>query len=260
MRYSHSKVECYEGCPYKYDLRYVQKLKTLPNDDPANPLIIGTAMHTGIETDVRTAIQQYYMSFPIITDAHIIEATKLEAMIPKVKKLIQDVCKGKLTFEYELKTSTFNGYLDLLEEVTSDYCNIYDFKYSNNVDHYLESRQLHIYKYETEKNTNFKVLNLNYIMIPKVSIKQKKTETELEFKRRLQMELDKAEPYIVPVQYDVQKVINHKELIEEIENNRSVEKKTSNLCARFCEYHNYCKSNGKIDYDIIYPEDIKIGK
>lgn len=255
MRYSHSKVECYEGCPYKYDLRYVQKLKTLPTDDAASPLIIGTAMHTGIEKDVKTAIKEYYMSYPIITDAHIIEAVKLETMIPKVKKLIQDNCKGKLTYEYELNSWTFIGYIDLLEEVAPGYYNIYDFKYSNNEEHYLDSRQLHVYKYEFEKITGFKILNLNYIMIPKVAIKQKKTENEVQFKQRLLSELDKAEPYLVPITYDVQKVINHKELIESIENKRSVEKKNTNLCPRFCEYYNYCRSNGKIDFDIIYPED-----
>lgn len=257
MRYSHSRVECYENCPFKYQLRYVQNLKTLPTDDAASPLIIGTAMHTGIEKDVNTAIKEYYMSYPIITDAHVVEAVKLEITIPKVKQLIQSICTGKLTFEYELKSNEFIGYIDLLEEVAPGYYKIYDFKHSNNEDHYRASRQLHIYKYQFEKITGFKVLELNFIMIPKVGIKQKKDESALEFKQRLRGELNKVQPYLSPIEYNIQKVIDHKELIDSIESDNSSEKKTSNLCARFCEYYNYCKSNGKIDFDIIYPEDNK---
>lgn len=250
MRYSHSRVECYEGCPYKHYLRYVEHLKTLPTDDPASPLIIGTAMHTGIEKDARTAIKEYYMSYPIITDNHVIEAIKLEATIPKAKRLIEQVTSGKLTYEFEIKTESFIGYIDLLEEVADGYYKIYDFKYSNSVDHYKESRQLHIYKYFFEKMTGGKVLELNFIMIPKVAIRQKKTETELEFKQRLKEELNKVEPYLVPIEYDIHKVIAHKELIEEITNNPSQEKKEGQLCSRFCEYYNYCHSKGKIDYEI----------
>lgn len=255
MKYSYSRVECYEQCPFKYDLRYVKRFKTLPTDDASSPLIIGTAMHEGIEKDVKTAIDNYFMSYPVITDAHIIESIKLEAMIPKVKKLISEVCHGTLSFEYKLDCKTFIGYIDLLEEVAPGYFIIYDFKYSNNESHYLDSRQLHVYKYYFELITGFKVLALKFIMIPKIAIKQKKTETEFDFKVRLKSELAKANPYIVNVNYNIQKVIEHKELIENIENNYKTDKKVNGLCNRFCEFYNYCRTNGEIDFEIIYPKE-----
>ena len=54
MQVSHSRVECFKKCAYQYKLRYVHKLKTYFNNDPANPLVIGTALHTGIEKDTDT--------------------------------------------------------------------------------------------------------------------------------------------------------------------------------------------------------------
>ena len=62
MIFSHSRVDSYKQCPYKFKLRYIEQMKTLPNDDPTNALIIGTALHTGIEKDVKTAIDEYYNS------------------------------------------------------------------------------------------------------------------------------------------------------------------------------------------------------
>ena len=58
MEISHSRIECFESCPFKYKLKYLDKLKTLKNtDDANNPLYLGTALHTGIEKDVETAIK-----------------------------------------------------------------------------------------------------------------------------------------------------------------------------------------------------------
>ena len=64
-------------------MRYIDGLLTLPPDEAAHPLIIGTAMHTGLEKGVDQAIKEYLMSYPIITDRHIEEAMKLEKVIPK---------------------------------------------------------------------------------------------------------------------------------------------------------------------------------
>ena len=88
MRLSHSRVEVFDRCPFKYRLRYVDKLKTIPNTDPDNALILGTALHTGIEQGVDQALEFYQDSFPVLTDEHINEMIKLEAMIPKAKALL----------------------------------------------------------------------------------------------------------------------------------------------------------------------------
>lgn len=68
MIVSHSKVETFESCPYRYDLRYNQGIKTIPPDNADNALFLGTALHTGLEKDVQTAIHEYFMSYPVISD------------------------------------------------------------------------------------------------------------------------------------------------------------------------------------------------
>ena len=47
-----STAECFENCPARFGFRYRQNIEVLPTDDPANPLILGTAIHRGIEKDI----------------------------------------------------------------------------------------------------------------------------------------------------------------------------------------------------------------
>ena len=82
-KFSYSAVSTFQQCPFQYKCRYVDKLKTLPTDDPANALVIGTALHTAIETDVDTAVSEYFNSYPIITDQHIDEEIKLRHLSPR---------------------------------------------------------------------------------------------------------------------------------------------------------------------------------
>ena len=108
MRVSHSRVETFNRCPFKYQLRYVDKLNTIPNTDPDNALILGTALHTGIEEGAEPALDFYTNSFPVLTDDHINEMIKLEAMIPKAKALLPP---GG-TFELPIGNSDFIGFLE----------------------------------------------------------------------------------------------------------------------------------------------------
>ena len=117
MNEQHSKsgyraISDFEKCPYKYRLRYIDNVEMLDEYDPQNALMIGTALHRGIETDVQTAITEYYNSYPVITDAHITEAIKLETMIAKVKEVIPDG-QHEVFFEY----GAFKGTIDLLVPV-----------------------------------------------------------------------------------------------------------------------------------------------
>ena len=50
MRFSYSRIECFANCPYQYKLRYIDKLKTLPDQQADNALYLGTALHLGLET------------------------------------------------------------------------------------------------------------------------------------------------------------------------------------------------------------------
>lgn len=250
MQVSHSRIECFENCPYRYDLRYNQGIETIPPDEPDNALFLGTALHTGLEKGVDVAIKEYFMKYPVINDGHINEAMKLEVMISKASQMIP---KG--FFEVEIADDDFKGFIDLLAPVTSDtrlggdyqelpdVFDIYDFKYSNNVNHYAESVQLHLYKYFYEKtNPGKKIRNLFYLCVPKVNIKQKKTEDLNQFRKRIQEELSVAEPKLIPVEYDQNKVLDWVFRVKHVLEAVDFPKNQSWLC-RYCEYHEYCERN-----------------
>lgn len=243
MQVSHSRIEQFENCKFKYKLRYLDKIKTIPNDDPQNALFLGTALHTGIEKNVDEAIKQYYMSYPVITDAHVNEATKLESLLPKAAALIPE---GE--HEVKLENEHFIGFIDLLApatvfergvEVPNQY-DLYDFKYSNNVSNYMDSRQLHEYKYFFELlNPGKKIRNIYFLFVPKVNIKQKKTEDLSQFRKRLQEELDKAEPKLVKIDYDYTKVIDFMFGVKGVLEEQDFPKEPGWLC-RYCEYEQFC--------------------
>ena len=229
-------------------MRYCDRIQVIKSDEPDNALFLGTALHTGLEKGVDTAVKEYFMQYPVITDAHINEAIKLEVMIPKAAELIP---KGQ--FEVEISDNDFKGFIDLLAPVTSDtrlggeyqelpdVYDLYDFKYSNNVSHYKDSVQVHLYKYFFEKlNPGKKIRNLYYLCVPKVNIKQKKTESLGQFRKRIQEELTTAEPKLIPVEYDQNKVLdwmfNVKHTVEAVD----FPKNPSWLC-RYCEYAEYCQ-------------------
>lgn len=235
MKWSHSRVECFNSCPFKFELRYIAEMKTIPSDDASNPLIIGSALHKGIETTVEEAIKEYYDSFNVITDLQINEAIKLSNLIPKVKKIVPK----NLVYEFEINHEDFHGFIDGLEELEDGTFNIYDFKYSNNLEHYLESPQLHLYAYYFERMTGKKVNGLYYVMIPKTFIKQKKSEDLYQFRKRLENTLDGLEPKIVKVEYDEKKVEQFNCDIQTIEETTKFEKNESRLCD-WCEYKEYC--------------------
>lgn len=235
MKWSHSRVECFNSCPFKFELRYIAEMKTIPSDDASNPLIIGSAMHKGIETTVEEAIKEYYDSFNVITDLQINEAIKLSNLIPKVKKIVPK----NLVYEFEINHEDFHGFIDGLEELEDGTFNIYDFKYSNNLEHYLESPQLHLYAHYFERMTGKKVNGLYYVMIPKTFIKQKKSEDLYQFRKRLENTLDGLEPKIVKVEYDEKKVEQFNCDIQTIEETTKFEKNESRLCD-WCEYKEYC--------------------
>lgn len=248
MIVSHSRVECFEKCPYQYDLRYNQSIRTISPDNADNALFLGTALHTGLEKDVQTAIHEYFMEYPVISDAHINEAMKLEVMIPKAAAMIPS---GE--HEVKIEDDDFIGFIDLLapakteqklggeHQVIPNVYDLYDFKYSNNVSKYKDSPQLHLYKYFFEKNNPGKIIrNMFFLFVPKVNIKQSKKEDLFQFRQILQEELDKKEPQLVQIEYDPEKVINFLLSTKGMLEAKDFPKNTSWLC-NYCEYKDYCQ-------------------
>lgn len=235
MQLSHSRVELFKRNPLEYQLRYIDKLKTLPTDDPTHPLIIGNAMHKGMETTASQGIHDYFMSYPIITDRHIEEAMKLEALIPKAKRMIPD---GE--HEVMLYNPDFIGFIDLVSKNEDGTYSIYDFKYSNNVDNYRKSSQMHLYKYFWERqNPGKTVSHLYYLFVPKTAIRQKKTESLHQFRERLLDQLSGMKPELLEIEYDSSYVIEFL-----LDSKKLLEAKTFPLYPddylwRFSEYYDY---------------------
>lgn len=252
MKVSYSRIECFKKCPFQYKLRYVDKLKTLPDYDANNALIIGTALHTGIEKDVETAINWYYSQFPVITDLHVEEAIKLEAVIPKCKAMLP---AGQ--HEVKLENNYFIGFIDLLVPVGDGVFDLYDFKYSNNIESYKESGQLHVYKYCFEEITGNKIRDMYFLFAPKVQIRLKKTETIDQFRRRLRDELDGKEPQLVKIPYDEGKFVEWLCGAVDSLSADDYKKNCTKLCD-WCEYKQYCYEG--VDYMILPKNERKISE
>lgn len=225
-------------------MQYLDGIKTNDPIEADNALVIGTALHTGIEKDVKTAIEQYFMSYPIIDDSHINEAIKLEYLIPKAKAVLPS---GE--YEVEIRDADFHGYIDLLApatvfergvEVPNQY-DIYDFKYSNNVNHYKDSRQLHLYKYFFERcNPGKKIRNLYFLFVPKVNIKKKKTEDLNQFRQRIWENLQECEVQKVQIDFDYEKVLDFLFRIKAISETTEYPQNQGWFC-RYCEFEEYCQ-------------------
>lgn len=247
MQVSYSKIGAFKQCPYKYYLSYVKRLKTKFNLDPANALALGTAVHTGIEKDITTAIKEYYSNYPTVTPLMINEAIKLEVLIRKAKEILP---KGK--YEMLLSDDDFIGFIDMLVDVGKGYYDMYDFKYSNNVKGYLDSGQLHVYKYYFEKLTGKKIRDMYFVFIPKLKLKQ---EGDIEtYREQLKNECEKLNIRLEKIEYNPNKVIEFLTSTKHCVEAKDFDKNPSGLCY-FCDFKNYCQSNGEKDGNIIYPEN-----
>lgn len=237
-QFSYSRVECYKLCPFRYKTQYIDGLKVAPNiDDPSNALILGSALHLGIEKGVAAGVKAYLDAYPISSTEHENEVIKLEWLIPQVQALLPE----NAVFEHKLDTPEFVGFIDLLVKVGENQYELYDFKYSNNVDRYMSSEQLHLYKHYFEQlNPDCKVTKLGFIFVPKTSIRQKKSEELYEFRQRLRNELSKLSVQVKYVDYDVEKVNSYLAKIKEIESANDFPRNESRLC-NWCDYEPYCQ-------------------
>ena len=246
-RFHFSTAQCFDQCPARFDFRYRQGIETLPPDNADNPLLLGTAIHRGMEVGMEQAMEEYKNSYPVINDLHINEIIKLEYWIPRMKELLPEGLH-----EVNFKNEVYEGTADLLVpctkhdlELPHGQFDLYDFKYSNNVDHYMESEQLHVYKYYLERIKGIKIRRMFFVFVPKVQIKQKKTEELQEFRFRILQELKKREIEIKEVIYDPEKVIKFQDTCMKIGLTSEYKKEVNYLC-NWCEYKDYCQKG--IDY------------
>jgi len=235
----------------------LDKIHVSPSDEADNPLILGTALHTGIEKGTAAAIEEYFKAFFIITDRpywnvdggnwkyisdHITEQIKLEYLIPKARAALP---QGGI-HELQITTSDFIGYVDLLVPTgePNEY-DLYDFKYTKDGKRYKESAQLHLYKYFLEQKGK-RIRNLNYLIIPKLKmIKIGKHEGLHAYRERVKVELQGVEPYFVPIDFDYRKVVDFLLQIKRAQETTEYTKNENRLCD-WCEYQLYCQKG--LDY------------
>lgn len=230
-------MDSFKNCPYKWKLHYIDDLKTVPNQDPSNALYLGNALHRGIETIVSQAIEEYLEHYYVITDSNVNEVIKLELLIPKVKELLSDI--NIYAQEYEINTPRFKGFIDLITQNKDGTVDVFDFKYSNNVENYMKSGQLHIYKYFLEQQ-GLKVNKLGFIFVPKTGIRQKKTEDLYQFRKRLVETVKESQVIIKEIKYEPNKVIEFFDKIIDIKEETEFHKNETKLCG-WCEYEPYCQ-------------------
>jgi phage nucleotide-binding protein len=246
VQFSHSRVSTFEKCPYQFKLRYLDQIDVIPDPLADDPLIVGNAIHTGAEKDERAMLNFYFSQFTLIGDLHINEATKLTALLKKLKDHLGGM-PGNFKQEYKIERPEFVGFVDLIVSNSDGTVDIYDFKYSNHVQNYLDSKQLHLYKFYLERE-GFKVNRLGFIFIPKTSIRQKKTEDLYQFRKRLIETLAKMEIQVVYVDYDFQRVKEFWDSCEAIREATEFPKKQTKLCD-WCSFQKYCLEG--IDYMLL---------
>ena len=218
-------MSTFQHCPRQYKLRYLDRLQTIPDQDPANALYLGTAIHAGLEKDLDAALESYASNYYMLTTEHYNEMIKLEELIPKAKARLPD---GE--HEVKIEAKGYVGYIDLL---AGDW--IIDYKYSNNRENYMKSPQIHLYKFFADRPIN----RLSYLFIPKISIRQRKNESITEFRERLYNELEYAEPELVDVEYNESKVKEWLQGVKDAESATEFPKNESRLC-NWCEFCDYC--------------------
>ena len=252
MKFSYSRVDCFKSCPYKYKLRYIDKVEMLDDFEATDPLKLGTAVHEGIELDTKTAIDNYYMSYPVINDLHINEMIKLESVVKKAKNILP---LENAQFEVKLECDKFVGYIDMLVKNDDGTYDIYDFKYSNNIDKYMKSSQLSIYAYYASKILNIKINKLYFVFIPKTMIRQKKTEDLSQFRMRLKSTIEDLEVQIKEVVYNLHDVIDFINNEVDILDCKNYIKNPTKLCD-WCEYKDYCESGE--DLNMVLPSTKRV--
>ena len=205
MRVSHSRVDLYKRCHFHYRLKYIDKFTQLDEHKADSPLTIGNALHYGLEVgNKQEMIDYYYSQFPVKTDKTINEAIKLELAFDKVMPVLNNInIKHQ---EYVIEEPEFKGIVDLITENDDGTVDIFDFKYSNNVDSYMDSPQLHIYQYYLEQY-GFKVNKLGYIFIPKLFIRQKKNEDLDQFRKRIVETYKEKQVQLVEIPKDEMQIV-----------------------------------------------------
>lgn len=266
MRYSFSRVELFNKCPYHFKLRYIDKLEEMTKFEASNPLLIGTALHEAIEHDLDIAIQNYYNSYPVLTDEMILEAMKLEILVPKVNEWLEQFEDFEQIHEYKIEREDFVGYVDLiLQHKETKECIVIDFKYSNHIKNYMKSGQLHVYKHYLEED-GFDVKRMGFLFVPKVNRRQDFDNGEdlYDYRKRVLREVSDGQVQFVPIEYDEMEMVYFinsmkriEKAIKEVDFPINVSGDCFSCNPRFAPIYLNAIQNEKGDVEMVLPKNVR---
>ena len=230
--YSYSRVSTFKQCPLRFKFQYIDRVKVNRFENEDDPLLLGSCMDKGLEHGFEFAEQYYNTVFPYHTQKKEFELAKLKYWIERIRP---HLAGGE--FQIELETDTVHGFADFYKDKT-----LVDFKYANpkNVEVYMESAQLHIYKSIMSKR-GYNIDKMLYLLIPKVYIRQRNGETLKMYYNRLMETLESLDPIEIYVDYDKKKVDSFYKTIDTIERATEFPAIHSPLC-NYCDYKHQCKT------------------
>lgn len=174
---SYSALSTFNTCQQKYYYTYIEKLQKYFDFKANNPLVLGTALHKGIEEGFDFAKDFYLNNYPaILRSTEVYEQLKyLEVAVNSLKEFLEKDLNIDLTeveFEKKLIVDDFIGFIDLyVPNLYAPSVDIYDFKYSDNKEYYVDSHQLEIYRELLQRTDPYlKINKLGYIFIHKKNI------------------------------------------------------------------------------------------
>jgi putative RecB family exonuclease len=247
--YSHSKIASFEQCPYKFKLRYIDKIK--PEIEKSIEAHLGTCVHDTLEW-IYTEVKEKNIS-PQIEEMLIYFTEKWKENYNEDIVIVKDLSpedyynKGiKFLIDYHQKYSPFrDGTLELEKRITLNLGENNEHKITGFIDRLVfnpttEEYEIHDYKTANTLPTKEKIEEDRQLALYSIAIKEsfgnsKKVKlvwhylahnTRIE-SRRTDEQLEQLKKEILT-------------LIKKIETAKDFPRKRSILC-KWCEYQNICK-------------------
>ena len=181
-----TRLDDWMYCPFKYRTRWIEKI--IPKVKNLN-LVIGEAVHLGLEKGVEAALREIMMKYPNLrwTDLY-----KIEAMLTKAFEYLRMPETKEVEYQYQLKNIPviFKGKLDGDSETT-----IYEFKTTKSFSKPLQlivsnDIQHRFYALLKKLATGIEPKYVTYARLKKTMIRPKKKkggelETKEEFRDRV---------------------------------------------------------------------------
>ncbi len=257
-QYSHSKLSTFEQCPYKYKLKYIDKI--IPEIEKSIEAHLGTCVHETLEWIYQEVLKK---KIPSLDDSILYYTEKWtsenpeECLIVKKEQTCRDYFEKGIKFiiDYYTKNHPFNdGTLELEKEVRIKIGENSIVGYIDRLVENKETFEIEIHDYKTanslptqEKMDGDRQLALYSIAIKEIFGKEKKVKLIWHYlahntdiiSRRTNEQLEELKQEII-------------ELIKKIENTTNFPKCESILC-NWCEYKNICCGKNKEETEKEYP-------